>query len=80
MEAVTGVRNSAGTLSEVLSTVMDLPCGRGGVCNWEVGVENTLFGGVAKERVLSAVGAGVVIVGLDLSTDARGGGGGIRIF
>lgn len=68
-----GVRNSVGVLSEVLSTVIDLPCDRGGVCNWVVGVENTLLGGVAIAGALSVA----VIVGRDLSIDARGGGGGI---
>lgn len=61
-----GVRNSAGVLSEALSTVMDRPCDLGGVCSCVVGVENTLFGGVSAPTT----------AGLALSIDTRGAGGG----
>jgi hypothetical protein len=73
-DGVTGVRNSAGALSEVLSTVIDLPCERGGVCNCVVGVEKTRLGGVANEVSV------VVSVGRTLSIEGRGGGGGINAF
>ena len=69
-----GVRNSAGALSEVLSTVIDLPCDRGGGCSCVVGVEKTRFGGVANEVSV------VVTVGRTLSIEGRGGGGGIKAF
>jgi hypothetical protein len=72
--AVIGVRNSTGVLSEVLSTVIDLPCGRAGGCNWVVGVEKTLFGGVAYPTLSVVDKAGRL-----LSIETRGGGGIIEV-
>jgi hypothetical protein len=69
-----GVRNSTGVLSEVLSTVIDLPCDRAGGCSWVVGVEKTRFGGAAYEGPTLSV---VVTTGRVLSIEKRGGGGGI---
>jgi hypothetical protein len=71
---VIGVRNSTGVLSEVLSTVIDLPWDRAGVCNWVVGVEKTRFGGV-EYSTLSVVDK----TGRLLSIEARGGGGMIEV-
>jgi hypothetical protein len=71
---VIGVRNSVGVLSEVLSTVIDLPCDRAGVCNWVVGDEKTRLGGVAYEGPRLSE---VATTGRVLSIEGRGGGGGI---
>ncbi len=73
---VMGARNSVGVLSEVLSTVIDLPCDLVGGCSWVVGVEKTRFGGgVNVDPTLSVVAT----TGRGLSMDGRGGGGIIEV-
>jgi hypothetical protein len=67
-----GARNSAGVLSEVLSTVMDLPCDLGGVCSWLTGVEKTRLGGGANVGPTLSM---VATTGRVRSIEGRGGGG-----
>jgi hypothetical protein len=72
MVEVMGARNSAGVLSEVLSTVIDLPWDLAGGCSWLTGVEKTRLGGGANVGPTLSV---VATTGLDLSIEGRGGGG-----
>lgn len=73
--ALGAILNSVGVLSDVLSTVCDLPCDRGGVCICVVGWENTLLGGLCRHGEPSNPLAADIRF---LSIEARGGGGGIE--